>query len=191
VLFNDFNLHIPSRRLDPSRESRPPHTGVSTSHGEDVPPQILKMSRPLTMKTSTHLRHSSSERVPQSRHSSTESVTLLKHSSTERVTQQRHSSTERVPQSRYSSTERVTLLKHSSAERVLQLRHSSTERVPILKHSSTEKVPLLKCSRASPETFQLTRMSPFRHFFTEMYYYNRCSDLSRKSLPYATINWCH
>ena len=46
MLFNDFNLHIPSRRLDPSRESRPPHTGVSTSHGGDVPPQILKMSRP-------------------------------------------------------------------------------------------------------------------------------------------------
>ena len=85
--------------------------------------------------------------------------------------------------------ERVTLLKHSSAERVLQLRHSSTERVPIIKHSSTEKVPLLK--RSSPETFQLTRMSPFRHFFTKMCYYNRCSDFLWKSVPHATINWCH
>jgi len=51
------------------------------------------------------------------------------------------------------------------------------------------EVPLLQ--RSSPETFQLTRMSPFRHFFTKMCYYNRCSDLLRKSLPHATINWCH
>jgi len=121
-----------------------PHTEVTTSHGGDVPPQILKMSRPLTRETSTHSRH--------------------------------------------SSTERVTQLRHSSTERVTQLRHSSTERVPLLKHSFTEKVPLLK--RSSTETFQLTRMSPFRRFFTEMYYYNRCSDFLRKSLPHATINWC-
>jgi len=51
------------------------------------------------------------------------------------------------------------------------------------------EVPLLK--RSSTETFQLTRMSLFRHLFTEMYYYNRCSDLLWKSLPHATINWCH
>ena len=110
VLFNDVNLHIPSKRLDASRHSRPPHTGVLTSHGGDVPPQILKMSRPLTRKTSTHLRHSSTERVPQSRHSSTESVTLLKHSSTERVTQLRHSSTERVTQLRHSCPHTKTFL---------------------------------------------------------------------------------
>jgi len=66
---------------------------------------------------------------------------------------------------------------------------TETFRVPLLKHSSTEKVPLLK--RSSTETFQLTKMSPFRHFFTEMCYYNRCSDLLQKSLPHATINWCN
>jgi len=125
------------------------------------------MSRPLTRETSTHSRHSS----------------------TERVRQLRHSSTERVPQWRHSSTERVTLLKHSSTERVTQLRHSSTERVPLLKHSSTERNPLLK--RSSTETFHLTRMSPLRHLFTEMCYYNKCPDLWRKSLPHATINWCN
>jgi len=96
---------------------------------------------------------------------------------------------ERVTQLRHSSTERVTLLQHSSTERVTQLRHSSTERVPLLKHSSAERNPLLK--RFSTETLHLTRMSSLRHFFTEMCYYNQCSDFLRNSLPHATINWCH
>jgi len=167
VLINDINLHIPSRRLDPSRESRPPHTGVSIPHGRDVPPQIIKMSRPLTRETSTHLRHFSTERVPQSRHSSTERVTLL-----------RHFSTERVPHSKHFSAERVTIMRNSSIKRVSLLKHSSTERNPLLRRSSTK-------------TSQLNRMSPLRHLFTEMYYYNRCFDLLRKYLTHATINWCH
>jgi len=49
-------------------------------------------------------------------------------------------------------------------------------------------LPLLK--RSSIESFQLNRMFPFRHLFTAMCYYNRCSDLLRQSLPHATINWC-
>jgi hypothetical protein len=189
VLFNDINLHIPSRRLDPSRESRPPHTGVSIPHGRDVPPQIIKMSRPLTRETSTHLRHFSTERVPQSRHSSTERVTLLRHFSTERVPQSRHSSTERVTLLRHFSTERVPHSKHFSTERVTIMRNSSIKRISLLKHSSTERNPLLR--RSSTKTSQLNRMSPLRHLFTEMYYYNRCFDLLRKSLTHATINWCH
>ena len=131
--------------------------GVSTPYGGAVP--LIQASRRLTGMTS---HHRYSRCLDLSRETSTHS--------------------------RHSSTERVTQLRHSSTERVTQLRYSSTERVPLLKHSFTEKVPLLK--RSSTETFQLTRMSPFRRFFTEMYYYNRCSDFLRKSLPHATINWC-
>jgi len=117
VIFNDINLHIPTRRLDPLRGRCPPHTVVSSSHGWDVPPQILKMSRPLTRETSTH----------------------------------------------YCG---------------IPLRRES----PLIKHSSKERNPLLR--RSSTETSHLTRMSPFRHLFTEMCYYKRCSDLLRKSLPH-------
>jgi len=123
------------------------------------------MYRPLTRETSTTETFLYGE-VPQSRHSSTERVTLLRHS------------TERVPHSKHSSTERVTIMRNSSIKRISLLKHSSTERNPLLRRSSTK-------------TSQLSRMSPLRHLFTEMYYYNRCFDLLRKYLSHATINWCH
>jgi len=165
VLFNDINLHIPSRRLDPSRESRPPHTGVSIPHGRDVPPQIIKMCRPLTRETSTTETFLYGE-VPQSKHSSTERVTLLRHFSTERVPQSRHSSTERVTLLRHFYTERVPHSKHSSTDRITIMRNSSIKRISLLQHSSTERTPLLRHS--STKTSQLSRMSPLRHLFTEM-----------------------
>jgi len=144
--------------------------GVSIPHGRAVP--LIQASRPLTGETSHH-KNSRCLDLSRGRRPPIRDIPLRRESHNWDIPLRRESHNRDIP------------LRRESHNWDIPLRSETPElNIPLRR-----EVPLLK--RSSTETFQLTRMSLFRYFFNEIYYYNRCSDLLRKSLPHATINWCH
>jgi len=188
--------------------------GVSIPHGRAVP--LIQASRPLAGETSHHkysrcldllrgrrppiwdipLRRESHNRdIPLRRESHNREIPLRRESLNWDIPLRRESHNWDIPLRRESHNWDIPLRRESHNRDISLRRESHNWNIPLRSQSPKLNIPLRKevpvLKRSSTEKFQLTRMSPFRHFFTEMYYYNRCSDLLRKSLPHATINWCH
>jgi hypothetical protein len=155
--------------------------GVSIPHGRAVP--LIQASQPLTGETSHH-KYSRCLDLLRGRRPPIWDIPLRRESHNWDIPLRRESHNWDIPLRRESHNRDISLRRESHNWDIPLRSESPESNIPLRR-----EVPVLK--RSSTETFQLTRMSPFRPFFTEMYYYNRCSDLLRKSLPHATINWCH
>jgi len=140
--------------------------GVSIPHGRAVPP--IQAFRPLTGETSHH-KYSRCLDLSRGRRPPIWDIPLRRESHNRDIPLRRVSHYWNIPLRRESHNWDIPLRRESHNWDIALRRESHNRDIPLRRESHywnialRREVPLLK--RSSTETFQLTSMSPFRHFF--------------------------